>query len=339
MAYTVEAVETPSHLPQSPLAAPMREERVFSPYSAEGNRARILAKQTAAASGPARPTGQIPLSREPGAEALPAPGPEETVTLSPHVAALARKEQKFRQEKAALDKKKQDLDAQLAEVAKLKAMQAKLAQKDYSDLEGVINYDEYTDYLIKKQQAQTPEQAALKKLEAEVAGIKTERQESISKQFDAAVAQRKTATQQHIAADPKLSEFKAKVEKTFPKLKLEEPVVQHILDTWENDSEELAVETAVTEVVDALKERAKQWASLLEEQAQETAPTGEAIVEELKKPLPPLKTSLKTITNQVTTGEVNRPRKSFQGMSDTERWAEARRRAEEKIKQQQLMRG
>ena len=147
-------------------------------------------------------------------------------------------------------------------------------------------------------------------------------QENVSKQYEAAVSERRLAANKLVTEGDK-----------FPRIKkagATEAVVQHILDTWEHDNEELSVEQAAQEVEEILVEKAKEWAALLEEEkaaAEVEAPPSE------KKQLPPInKPSVKTLTNQVTASDF-KPKKSFQGMSDSERWAEARRRAEERMSQ------
>jgi len=113
-------------------------------------------------------------------------------------------------------------------------------------------------------------------------------------------------------------------------LKMQEAVVQHILDTWEHDNIDLTPEQAAKEVEELLIERANEEYAKLSGLSKIKSKS--AVVDE-KKQLPPLKQGIKTLTNNMTaTGEIKRPAKSFQGMTDNERWAEARRRAEEKLK-------
>jgi len=242
---------------------------------------------------------------------------EETVKLSPQVAALARREQKFRLQEQQLKKDRESLAAQTQEIAELRAMKEKLAAKDYSGLEGLVDYNEYSQYQVNKINGSDPVQEEIKKLNEKLNGIEKNSQENITRQFDAAVAERRTAA---IELVDKTTEFPR-----IKKAKAHEAVVQHILDTWEHDSKELTVEQAAKEVEETLLEKAKQWSMLLEEPKED--------IPDAKKPLPPLKPGLKTLTNQVTSGDVKRPMKSLRDMNDNERWAEARRRAEEKLQQ------
>ena len=310
MSYTREAVaETASAIPTMP-AVTLREERVVDPYSVS---TRIPKAQEAAVN---KANGQQNISSSAPAESG---KPEETVTLSPQMAALARKEQKFRQQEQAYKDKNAALEKERAEIAELKAMKAKLDSGDYSDLEKHVAYDKYTQYLLDKNAASNPDQEAIRALTAKVEGVEKAHQDDITKRFEAAVKERRNAVNSLVETNPEFTSIK--------KLKMQEAVVQHILDTWEHDNSELSPEQAAKEVAEVLKEKAKTWASILEEQQAQS-------VEE-KKQLPPLKQGIKTLTNNMTATEVKRPVKSFQGMSDEQRYAEARRRAEEKLKLQQ----
>lgn len=303
MAYTKEAIaDTTTAIPTAPPAV-MRDEMVREPYSTR-------AQPKTPPVGQENKGGDVALE-----ETKPA---ADTVTLSPQVAALARREQKFRQQQQELAAQKKTLEAEKAEIAQLKAMKEKLAAKDYSGLEGLVDYEAYTDYSIKKLNGTDPNQEALKKLETEMEGMKKTQQDSLNKQYEAAVNQRRVAVKELVETKEDFSRIKG--------MGLQEAVVQHILDTFENDSLELSPEQAAKEVEELLLEKANQWAKF---SSLKTSPEPDE-----KKQLPPLKQGLKTITNQVTTGEINRPAKSFQHMSDQERWAEARRRAEERLQKQ-----
>lgn len=309
MAYEVEAI-TPITTPIDATAAKtavMREERVLEPYQR---------KVTAVA-----PTeiGQKTINDTSTQAAPEAPKPTvETVALSPQMAALARKEQAIRRQEKDFKAKEAALVAREAEVARLKAMEQKIAAKDYSEVEKVVPYNEYAQWLIDKGTETTPEQQALKKLESEVQGMKDAQKTDLEKRFEAAVADRKRAVTELVGSSQEFPGIK--------KLKQEDAVVQHILDTWEHDSVELTVEQAAKEVELAMKAEAKAWAAILETETV-TPPVEE------KKPLPPIRQGTKTLTNDMTIqGEAKPIRKSLSGLTDAERWAEARRRAEVSLK-------
>lgn len=246
--------------------------------------------------------------------------PAESVQLSPQVAALARKEQRFRRDEQALKAEKAAIEAERKELAELRTFKSKLDAKDYSALDGKVSYDDYTNYLIEKSETLSPEAKALQELKAKVEGIESSQKEDVQKRFDAAVQERKRAITELVDSSTQFPRIK--------KLAAQEHVLQHILDTWENDGEDLSPEQAAKEVEEVLKERALKWAELAKEESDEIP------LEDNKKQLPPLKPVIKTLTNNMAaTGEIKRPVKSFQNMSDSERYAEARRRAEEKLKE------
>lgn len=302
MSYERQAIADSASTPTVPAASPavMREEAVYDPY-------RVKAKTPL--------IGQPDTTETPKAEEK--KPTEDAVRLSPQVAALARKEQRFRQQQQALEKDRATLASEKAELAQLRDLKAKLDAKDYSGLEGVVDYNDYSQYQIDKLNGSDPTQDALRAIQAKVDGIEKQSQAQVKRQFEAAVQERRIATEQLVDKSDQFPRIK--------KAKAHEAVVQHILDTWEQDSKELSVEDAAKEVEEVLLEKAKQWAALLEEEKK-------APIEETKATLPPLKPGLKTLTNQVTTGDVKRPQRPLQHMSDSERWAEARRRAEEKLK-------
>lgn len=308
MAYeSTPVAESTSAIPTSaPIT--MREERVIDPYQ-RAKTASLVVKS--------EPVGQVATTETPKAE-VPAV-PAETVQLSPQVAALARKEQRFRREEQELKNQKAALEAERAEIAELKALKAKLALKDYSGIEDLVKYDEYTNYLIEKTETQSPEAKALKELAAKVDSVEAAQKTDIEKRFEAAVQERRKAVTEIVESNPEFSSIK--------ELKLQEAVVKHILDTWEHDSIDLSPEDAAKEVEAELLERAGKWSGLSKLKSQTTT-------EESAKQLPPLKPGIKTLTNNMAaTGEIKRPVKSFQNMTDSERYAEARRRAEEKLKE------
>jgi hypothetical protein len=312
MAYEVEGI---SQAGSQVVAAPQREERVIDPYRSDASR---LAQAVEKVGKIGQTNTTVDGKKDGGGPAESVAKAEETVTLSGGAAALARKEQKFRQQQADLSAKQKALDLEKAEIAEYKAMKEKLQAKDYSAVESLVDYTDYTNYLIEKGAGTSAEGEALKKLQADLESVKKAQQDDVSKRFDAVVAERRKAVVELVKTNTDFSSIK--------ELKMEEAVVQHILDTWEHDSVELSPEQAAKEVEDLLVERAAKWSAL-----SKVKPQGEPVEE--KKQLPPLKNAVKTITNNMTAqNEIKRPAKSFQGMSDSERWAEARRRAEEKLK-------
>lgn len=313
MAYEIEPLSTNIAGPELPKEI-MRPERVVD-HRADDRRiataqAAVQARQQQAS------TGQTSINASSVSPEAPQESPVESLTLSPAAAALARKEAKFRQQQQELKTKESQLEADRIEIAELKALKAKLATKDYSGVESLVDYNEYTNYLIEKGSQSTPEQEEIKKLASKLDSIEKAQKDDVSKRFDAAVNERRNAVKQLVGSNEAFSTIKG--------LKAEETVVQHILDTWEHDSVDLTVEQAAKEVEDLLQEKANRWAGFSKAKTQAS---------QEKKELPPLKSSVKTLTNNMApTGEIKRPQRSFEGMSEQERYKEAYRRAQEKLK-------
>lgn len=282
----------------------MREERTLEPY-----RNRVSKTKTG--------------SPDTSDSAAASVKPVESVTLSPQASALAKKEAEFRKQEAEFKAKETQLEKDRQEIADMRALKAKLAAKDFSGIENDVPYDAYTNYLIEKGNSQTPEGQELKKLASEIEAIKKEHKDDVSKRFEAAVNERRKEVKA-------LVEAKDTAYPRIQKAKAQEAVIKHILDTWEHDNLDLSPEEAAKEVEEQLKQMATEWSALAEPATVETVKvTGKDIVKEL----PPLKAKVSTLTNNLTPiGDGTGPRKSLYGLSDSERWAEARRRAEEKLK-------
>lgn len=233
-----------------------------------------------------------------------------TVTLSSQATAIARMEQKVRRQEQALKADKAKLDAERAEVAQLKELKTKLAAKDYSALEAEgLTYEEYTNYKLNQGTESTPEAQAIRELQDEIKSLKTSQEESTSKQYDATVGQYRNDIKALVAKDSNYSSVK--------ELGAEEHVLQHILDTFEQDGEVLSIEQAAQEVEDKLVEDAERMANLSKLKAKQTPP------EPPKKELPPpQRTGLRTLTQQIAQA----PPKTFgqfQHLSPKERLVQA----------------
>ena len=104
----------------------------------------------------------------------------------------------------------------------------------------MVPYDDYTNYLIEKGASSSPEQQEIKQLRNEIEELKGAQKTDLDKRYEAAVAQRRTAVQALVDSNPDFSSVK--------EMKAHEHVVQHILDTWEEDGVELTPEEAAREV-------------------------------------------------------------------------------------------
>jgi uncharacterized protein YukE len=232
---------------------------------------------------------------------------EETVQLSPKISALARKEQAMRRKEIELRNKERDLEAKLKDAEAYGQLKTKLTAKDYSAAEELgLTHEEYTQYLLKKQESEDPATARYQKLEAEIAAMKKAQEDSTVKEYQANQALWKAEISKVVSGSEDFSSIK--------ELGAEEIVLQHINDSFEEDGVELSAEEAAKEIEAALVARAEKFASLTKLKKQQETRT-----------LPPPKAS-KTITQNMTTTPVKSSTKPMHLMSESEQWAEATRR-------------
>lgn len=242
--------------------------------------------------------------------------PEESVKLSPQLSALARKEQAFRQREQALAQREKDLEAKLAEAEQYGQLKTKMASKDYSEAEKLgLNYEEYVQYKLKQSEGEDPNAAKFKSIEEELKAMKKGQEEKANQEYEETVSEYRKEIASLIASNPDFSSVK--------ELKREDAVLQLILDSWEEDGEELSVEQAAKDIEDFLIDQGKKFSNL---------PKLKPVEEERK--LPPPKPSVKTLTNQMQPTANSQPQKSLQHLSESERYAEARRRVMARRQQQ-----
>lgn len=232
---------------------------------------------------------------------------KEVVTLSPQLTALARREQKFRQEQQAFKAEQARVEQEKTETAELRALKAKLEAKDFSVLDKLgVSYEDYQQFKLNELEGTTPEAQAIGKLQEEINNLKTQREQEVDKQYESTVAQYRKDIKQLVAKDPAFESIKETA--------AEEHVLQHILDTFNEDGEVLSVEEAAKEIEDAIVEDAMKMSSLKKVQAKLAPPP--------KKILPPpQRTGTRTITQQMTPSTTTT--RSFQSMSPRERLAAA----------------
>lgn len=238
---------------------------------------------------------------------------EESVKLSPQLSALARKEQAYRQREQALKDREKDLEQKLKDAESFQNLKKKLSEKDFSEAEALgLTYDEYTKYKVDKLNGEDPAKAELNALKAEVEALKKGKADSDTQAYEDTVKEYKKEISTLIETSSDFPSVK--------QMKREDAVLQLILDSWEEDGEEVTIAQASKSIEEFLKEEAKQWEPLLKR--------SEPVSEE--KTLPPPRTGMKTLTQQVTAGSEKRPLKSLQFLSESERYAEARRRVLER---------
>ena len=240
--------------------------------------------------------------------------PAESVKLSPQLSALARKEQAYRQREQALKEREKSLESRLAEADQYSQLKSKIGSKDFSVAEELgLSYEEYTKYLLDKQAGEDPQTQAFKKLEEEIQALKKGQEEQAAKEYEDTVAEYKSEIAKLVESDPQFAKIK--------KAGKQDAVMQLILDSWEEDNEEVSIEQAAKDVESYLGEEAKKWASLVDQEVR---------VETAQAPLPRL--GAKTLTQQMQpAGVTKHPLKSLQHLPEADRYAEARRRALEKM--------
>lgn len=255
--------------------------------------------------------GQPITNNSPVAESAP---PEESVRLSPQLSALARKEQAFRQREAALKQREKDIESKLVDADKFSALKQKLGSKDFSEAEALgLSYEDYTKYVLEKQDGEDPVKAEMERLKAEIESLKKGTEENAASQFEETVSEYKKEISKMVAENPEFSTIKG--------LKKEDAVLQLILETFEEDGEELTVSEASKLVEEHLVKVGNEFNFLPKFKKEDSA------VEPRILPRPVVG---KTITNDMTMSSEKRPYKSLQHLSEAERYAEARRRVLER---------
>jgi hypothetical protein len=265
-----------------------------------------------------KPSGQPGIISEGTQKSTGEDTPEPSaVALSPQLTALARKEQAFRREQQAFKEKEREFEARSTQFAKYAELDRKLAAKDYSALEELgVSYEDWTNYLINRGEGEKPELQAIQKLEQEVTNIKKSQEENVNKQYEATLGQYRQEIRALIEKDP--ASFEAIKSKDAV-----EHVLTHIVDSFNEDDENLTVEQAAKEVEEALLEEALSWTKLKKIQ-EKIAPQ----VEE-KRTLPPPRSGLTTLTQQIApSGPPKTPSAQFQHLSPKERIAQAIARAQ-----------
>lgn len=306
----------PTHQAVVNLLTPKTEEKVI-PTRIVNTRST----KTKAAAAPAAETqnGNQPNTAVSDAAAVSAPA-EEAVKLSPQLSALARKEQAFRQREQVLKQREIDLAEKLAKADLFDQLKTKMGAKDFSEAEKLgLNYDEYVQYKLAQANGDDPQAEKFKTLEQQIEALKKGQEESAEQQFEETKAAYKQEITTLVASDPEFSSVK--------ELKREDAVLQLILDSWEEDNEELTVRQACTDIENFLIEQGKSFADL--SKLKPKAPAEEA------RQLPPPKVGVKTLTNNMQPpANEQKPATSLQYLSESERYAEARRRVLARRQQQ-----
>lgn len=237
----------------------------------------------------------------------------ESVTLSPKISALARKEQAQRQREFALKQREKSLEAKLAKADQLEKLEAKLKAKDFSGAEELgLTYEEYTQYLLGKEAQKNPTEQRLTEIQKAQGELDKKLEELTNREYQANQGLWRAEISRVITENPDFS--------TIKELGAEGIVLQHINDSFDEDGTELSAEDACKDIEAALFERAQKFAGVSKiksKQPVETKPT-----------LGPPKSSPTTITQTMTTSSQKPSTKPFHLMSESEQLAEAIRRVQ-----------
>lgn len=238
--------------------------------------------------------------------------PEESVTLSPQISALARKEQAQRQRERAFVQREKALEAKLADAERYSQLKTKIAAKDYSAADELgMTYDQYTQYLLDKQAGEDPGEQRYRKVESELEKLKKNQEEQTIQEYQA----NQSLWKQEIAKTVDASEEFS----TIKELGAHAAVLKHINDSFDEDGVELTAEEAAKEIEEALLARAEKLASV-----SKIKKKFEAEPRVLGAP----KSSPKTITQNMTVTSEKVKSKPFHLMSESEQIAEAYRRVQ-----------
>lgn len=244
----------------------------------------------------------------------PSMGEETTapaVTLSPQLTALARKQQKLQQEIQAQRDREAAFDAKQADYIPKSSLTAKFETDALGALKDLgMTYEQFNERLLAQLNGADP----VKELRSEFDQFKKTQEESVNKQYDATLKQYRSEADALIAADPKAFHL-------ITKGKHQDAVVQHIVETWEADPDQvLTVSQAAKEVEEVLRENARAYADALKE----IDPPAEATAQSARKTLPPPKAAApRTLTSQVEATPQPRAHGQFQHLSMKERIAQA----------------
>lgn len=238
---------------------------------------------------------------------------EESITLSPKLSALARKEQAQRARERAIVEKERTFAEKMADAEKYQQLKAKVASEDFSGVEELgVSYDKYVKHELNKE-AKSPEEIRIQQLEEKLTAVQKAQDEKEVQEYQANQALWQKEIGKVVSENPEFSAIKRKG--------AEAAVLQHINDSFNDDGKELTVEEAAKDIESALRAKAQEWKDILElDQPEPKVPDARV----LGAP----KTQIKTITQNMTTSSVKQVAKPFHLMSESEQLQEAIRRVQ-----------
>lgn len=302
MAFTMEALDNsiPSVNPVSDIQ--IKDGPVFTGYDPKGT-------TTVTGSQIVRPEPQPDVKQQ---EIIESPSPaEESVRLSSRISALAR-------EKQALRLQRKQMESQIADAQKFNQIKEKLKNKDYSAAEELgMTYEEYTQHLLNKQASEDPEVQKRMALEEKLLKLEKANEDRTLQDYQNNQNLWKKEISRIVTDSDQYP--------TVKELSMEEAVLRHINDSFDEDGIELSAEDAAKEIEEELVKRVDKYSNL-------------SVVKkkyEESRSLGPPKSGPKTITQQMTVTSQKPVNKPFHLMSESEQIAEAIRR----VQAEKLQRG
>lgn len=250
------------------------------------------------------------------AEVAESPPAAETVTLSPKISAIARKEQAQRQREAQFRQRERELEAKLADAEKYNQLKSKMAAKDFSAAEelGLTN-DEYVQYQLKKIEGQDPSEQRFRRLEEEISQSKKNQEEQTVREYQENQTLWKQDVSKVVKEDEAFADLKYLQEKEQD---VESAMLDFINTSFEEDNIEYSTKKTAELFKKAVIERARIYAGM------------PSLVNEFReaKVLGPPKSQTNTITQNMTVSSKALSTKPFHLMSESEQIAEAYRRVQ-----------
>lgn len=240
------------------------------------------------------------------------------VTLSPQLTALARKQQKFQQDLQTFNTDKTAFEAAKADYVPKSQIKDRLNTNVAEGLQELgYTFEQLTELYLAQQSGSDPNAQVIKDLADKITKIETDSETAATKQRELTLNQYRKEIENLVSNNPDFDTIKS--------LKRQDAVLQHIVDTFDEDGEVLTVEEASKEIEDYLVEEAMQMAGLNKVKSKmQPAPSAEST----EKKLPAPKTGLRTLTQAVSSTPPARTANQFQHLSMKERIAQSIARAQ-----------
>jgi hypothetical protein len=258
------------------------------------------------------PVAAAPSQAKPGQPGIVEETPAQAVTLSPQLTAIARKQQALQREIQAQREKEAAWESKKADYLPRSDLQAKFETDALGALKDLgMTYEQFNEKLLAQLNGADP----VRELRSEVEQLKKSQEDSTNKQYEATLKQYRAEADALVAKD-------AKAFHLITKGKHQDAIVQHIVETWqENPDQILTVEQAAKEVEEVLRENARAAADALKEL---DPPAEETAAPAARKTLPPPQAApQRTLTQRAEVAPAERTRGAFQHLSMNERIAQA----------------